>query len=113
MHQLHFWTMPPPCTRASLSALKLVSFTRLAPFDAGLGSASAALMPRALHRFERILHDLRALGLSIPHEIQFWVLYRNLSLEERGLLSYVSGVAERLGPPWDETPDACADWQEI
>jgi len=63
----------------------------------------------ALHRFERILHDLGALGLSVPHDLQFWVLYRNLSLEERGLLSNVSGVAERLGRPWDETPDACAE----
>ncbi len=67
---------------------------------------------RRIHRFEleRILHYLGALGLF---DLQFWLLYRNsgLSLEERGLLSNVSGVAERLGRPWDETPDACAERQ--
>ncbi len=41
----------------------------------------------ALHRFQRILHDFDALGLSVPHELQCWDLYCNLSFEERGLLS--------------------------
>jgi hypothetical protein len=59
----------------------------------------------ALHRFERILHDLGALGRFRPSRPASLVLYRNLSLEERGLLSNVSGIAERLGRP----PDACAD----
>ncbi len=41
MAQLHSRTTPPPCTRASRSALKPVSSTRRAPLDAGLGSASS------------------------------------------------------------------------
>ncbi len=88
--------------RAYLSGLKPVSFRdQECSFPRGSRELLRLFdaLPWHRDRFERILYDLGALGLSVPHDLQFWVLHRNLSLKERGMLSNVSGVADRLGRP--------------
>ena len=60
------------------------------------------------HRFDSTIRDLAALGLSLPEDAQFWILYRSLSSEEQGFLGNTNGVALNLRRQWKESPSACA-----